>query len=128
MEKGSAFLGEQGAFSAVGVLAHQRAGLQMRISGTVGTKPLQRGSPLPRECLQGLGWTDQGSRANKPIEQMSAWAPLSTAGTGNIRNSRKDEARSRQRIWCFPLRSTPYKSGMAVEPTEKEENPNNDRD
>ena len=69
MEKGSSLLGERGAFRAVGGLAHQRAGLQMRTSGTAGTKPLQQGSPLPRECLQGLEWTDQGSRANKPIEQ-----------------------------------------------------------
>lgn len=97
-----------------------KAGLQMRISSTAGNVPLQ-----PREYLQGREWMDQNTHANLQ-SKMSAWASLSTSGTWNKRSSRKDEARSRQRIWCFPLRLAPYKSGIVVEPTEKEENPNND--
>lgn len=108
-------------------LSEQCEGWSIREQGCSWGFPVQRGTvPLqPGERLQGREWMDQNSCSNLQ-SKMSAWALLSTSGTWNIRSSRKDEVPSRQRIWCFPLWLTPYKSGIVVEPTEKEENPNND--
>ena len=46
-------MGEQGAFRAVGGLEHQRAGLQMRISGTVGNNASAAQEMLPRVGMDG---------------------------------------------------------------------------